>query len=96
MFLLCCGCAICLITNPCSQCSRLLVVVYPIRQEEKMRNSNLLRYHRQRPLFESERQRLWERLPEPDQRRCLELLVQLLGKVVQREAKERSQHERQD
>jgi len=57
--------------------------VYPIRQEEMMRNSNLLRYHRQRPLFESERERLWERLPEPEQRRCLELLVQLLRKVVQ-------------
>lgn len=61
-----------------------------------MHHSNLLRYHRQRLLFESERERLWERLPEPEQRRCLELLVQLLRKVVQREEKERSQHERQD
>lgn len=59
-----------------------------------MRNSNLLRYHRQRLLFESER--LWERLPEQERRRCLELLVQLLRKVVQREEMERSQHERQD
>ena len=61
-----------------------------------MRNSNLVRYHRQRPLFESEHERLWERLPEPEQGRCLELLVQLLRKVVQDEEMERSQHERQD
>ena len=61
-----------------------------------MRNSNLLRYHRQRPLFKNERERLWEQLPEREQRRCLELLVQLLRKVVQREEMERSQHERED